>query len=133
METTPVLLLLEDERALRQLLSQALADHGFRVHAAESLESGKRLIDRVGWQTIDVVLTDVNLSRDPAVRDGMAFYHHWRARHPVPPFIFLSGLGEFAFPPGAAPAQSWADPAYHLAKPFQFSTLVTLIHFILAD
>lgn len=119
-------------RVLRHLLCQALADQGFRVHGAESLEGGKRLIDGLGWQSLDLVITDVNLSRDPAIRDGMAFYRHWRAHHPVPPFIFLSGLGEYAFPPGAAPAQSWGDPVYHLAKPFQFSTLVTLIHFILA-
>jgi DNA-binding response OmpR family regulator len=122
------ILLLEDEPAVREVLAELLARTGFLVIQGGSLADGRAALENLGWNRIDLVLTDTHLSRDARVRNGFDFHAYWRARHPVPPFIFMDGWG------GAATASLSASDScqiYALAKPFSFPVLLALMHAIL--
>lgn len=122
------ILLLEDEPAVRDVLSESLARNGYAVLAGGSLEDGQEALDRLGWRRVDLVLTDTHLSRDAQVRNGFAFHAHWRARYPVPPFIFMDGWGGAA---GLSLPPSDSCQVYALAKPFSVFVLLALMRAIL--
>lgn len=117
----PRILLLEDEPAVRQLLAESLARCGYAVLAGGSLDDGLSVLASPGRERIDLVVTDSHLGRDPTERKGHLLHAHWRARHSVPPFIFLCGWGE------ANPPPETCCQVYGLAKPFSFPALLTLV------
>lgn len=119
------ILLLEDEEAVRSILAEALARHGYIVMAGGSLDDGLETLSKVGWERIDLVLTDTHLSREVEVKNGYAFHACWRSLYPVPPFIFMDGWG------GSLPAGHPSCQVYGLAKPFELAVLVALIRAIL--
>lgn len=121
----PRILLLEDEERVRLCLAEALALRGYAVICGASLEDGQAALDKVGWRQVDLVLLDTHLSRDPQVRNGFVFHASWRARYPVPPFIFMDGWGD-----GKPPKESSCQ-VYAVAKPFSFQLLLSLIHAVL--
>ncbi len=122
------ILLLEDEPAVREVLSELLAYSGYIVIAGAGLADGLDALERLGWERLDLVLTDTHLSRDRNVRNGFDFHAHWRARHPVPPFIFMDGWGGAAASLPAYPSCQ----VYALSKPFAFPVLLSLIRSILS-
>lgn len=121
------ILLLEDEPALREVLSELLALSGYAVIAGAGLADGLAALERLGWDRLDLVLTDTHLGRDRNVRNGFDFHARWRERHPVPPFIFMDGWGGAAASLPAYPSCQ----VYALAKPFPFPVLLSLIRAIL--
>lgn len=121
----PSILLLEDEERVRLCLGEALALRGYAVISGASLEDGQEALARVGWGQVDLVLLDTHLSRDPEVRNGFVFHASWRARYPVPPFIFMDGWGD-----GKPPRESSCQ-VYAVSKPFSFHLLLSLIHAVL--
>lgn len=122
------ILLLEDEPAVRDILAEILADSGYTVIPGGSLADGRAVLDRLGWNRLDLVLTDTHLSRDVRIRNGLDFHALWRARHPVPPFIFMDGWGGAA---AAAVSAGDSCQVYALVKPFAFPVLLNLIRAIL--
>lgn len=119
------ILVLEDEEAVRDILAQALARSGYAVMAGASLDEGLETLSRVGWEGIDLVLTDTHLGRKIEIRNGYAFHACWRSLYPVPPFIFMDGWG------GDLPTRHPSCQVYGLVKPFDLALLVTLIRAIL--
>jgi DNA-binding response OmpR family regulator len=127
MEKPYRILLLEDEPLMRGMLAYFLSSQGWRVLTAGSLREGEMVVQAMGWDWPDLVLADANLSRDGDVLDGYLFHARWRARHPVPPFVFMRGQ----FPVVRLPGEDDCRVS-HVSKPFRLEDLVLLIRAILA-
>jgi DNA-binding response OmpR family regulator len=80
------LLLVEDERSLRQCLAEFLSDHGFDVVEAEDGDHAVAMLDN-----IDLLITDIDM---PGSLDGNAIAARAKALHPGLPVIYASGRPE---------------------------------------
>jgi len=78
------ILVIDDERAVRETLSQILTDEGYQVTAVDSGEEGLR---RISEDSLDLVFLDVWL-RD---RDGLSILEAARGRLAELPVVMISG------------------------------------------
>ncbi len=86
MNRTPHILVVDDDREIRDLLARFLAKHGFRATtAADAREMDKALAD---W-SIDLVVLDIMMPGE----DGLAACRRLRATSPIP-IIMLTAMGE---------------------------------------
>ena len=74
------ILLVEDEKLLRESLAQLLADEGYQVVQAENGQAG---YDAALAQPFDLVLTDIRMP----VMDGMALLNHLQQLAPQTPVV----------------------------------------------
>jgi DNA-binding response OmpR family regulator len=81
------LLLVEDERSLRQCLAEFLSDSGFDVVEAEDGDHALAMLDN-----IDLLITDIDM---PGSLDGNAIAARAKALHPGLPVIYASGRPEW--------------------------------------
>ena len=79
-------LVIDDESALREILSQVLTDAGHRVVGAEN---GKEASKALATSAFDVVLTDVIMPE----KDGMQVISEVRKKFPEVRIIAMSGGG----------------------------------------
>ena len=83
------LLIVEDELAIRQILTEYLLDSGFDVAVAEDGDHA------VGWldqhDELDLLITDIEM---PGGTDGIGVALRARALHPGLPVIYASGCTE---------------------------------------
>ena len=79
-------LVIDDESALREILSQVLTDAGHRVVSAEN---GKEASKALAKAAFDVVLTDVIMPE----KDGMQVISEVRKKFPEVRIIAMSGGG----------------------------------------
>src|SRR5439155_20036088 len=93
------ILLVEDERGVREFLSEALTELGHRVRVAVD---GREGVAAIGEEPVDVVLTDLGL---PGLR-GDEVARAVAERRPGTPVLLLTGWGEQAQnepqPPGVS-------------------------------
>ncbi|MDB5106641.1 MAG: Response regulator receiver domain [Fibrobacteres bacterium] len=129
MEKSRHILLLEDEPILRGMLALTLSRRGYRVLTAGTLLEGEALVRTMGWSWADLVLSDANLGREPDRFDGYLFHARWRARFPVPPFLFMVGGASAGgiLVPGQDDCR-----VGRIEKPFRPGDLVSLIGAMLA-
>ena len=81
------ILIVEDEESLRELLSTALREHGYKVETAEhGLSAAERLMQG-GCRDLDAILLDLNL---PGM-NGIEVLRAVRRIHPNMPVIIISG------------------------------------------
>ena len=120
MKKEPAVLLVEDEPLLGELVSEALTDQGFEVHAAP--DAGRALRYLLSGAEVDVLFTDLDLGKG---MDGAALAQLAREMRPKLPIVYTSGrrsLTDIAAVPGAA----------FLPKPYSLDTvrktLAELIH-----
>lgn len=106
------ILLVEDERATRQLVSRALADEGFDIVSAPRGEAGTRALREggVGAVVLDLWLPDGN---------GIDLCRQWRARGIDVPILMLTARTDVAS--RVAGLNAGADD--YLGKPFALSEL----------
>lgn len=79
-------LVVEDEPFLREAVSEALANEGFRVTQAACGDEAAGLIDRPDG--FDLLLTDVQM---PGALDGIGVAARARARQPGLPIVVATG------------------------------------------
>jgi DNA-binding response OmpR family regulator len=99
MEPGPKVLLVEDEPMLSELLTEALTDKGFAVHAAP--DAMRALEHLLSGADIDIMLTDIDLGEG---MDGAQLARIARELRPKLPIIYASGrrsLGDFRTVPGS--------------------------------
>ena len=107
-------LLLEDDREVRQMAARMLEEAGFRVIAVADADAARAALDAA--ERLDLLLSDVLL---PDGATGTAFAREARRLHPELKVVFMSGYPADALQGGEAlPAD-----APLLRKPFQRSTL----------
>lgn len=112
----PCVLLVDDDQALRELITLRLEANGFRV---ESVASGEAALAQLAVSRPDAVLTDMQM---PGM-DGMALFRAIQARDPALPVIVLTAHGTI---PDAVAATQQGLFGY-LTKPYDGATLVDLL------
>jgi DNA-binding NtrC family response regulator len=115
-------LLIEDERVVRDVVRRVLEAHGLSVATAVDAGSGLRhpALDTCRLLVCDVMLPD---------RSGMDVLHDVGGRRPDLPVVLITG---YATPDLATRARE-AGAAAFLAKPFEAGELVECVQRALGD
>lgn len=117
-DKNPTILIAEDERAIRELLSHSLGQNGFTVLVAEDAEEALK-IAATHEGSIDLLLTNVQM---PGM-NGVDLAREVRRRHPEMLVLLVSGYAD-----GIAILQvGW----YFLKKPFRPSAVVAKVNEVL--
>ena len=87
MERTPHILVVDDDREIRDLLARFLKQHGLRVSTAAD---GREMTQALDGNAIDLVVLDVMM---PGV-DGLTLTRNLRADNNRTPIIMLTAMGE---------------------------------------
>jgi two-component system nitrogen regulation response regulator GlnG len=107
----------DDDRAVRFVLAEALRDAGYAVQAFESAQAALRAVE--DEEAPDLVITDVRM---PGL-DGLAFLEALKARRPELPVIVMSAYTDIASTAGA-----FRGGAHEfLSKPFDLDEAVALV------
>jgi len=115
MKKEPAVLLVEDEPLLGELMTAALTDQGFEVHAAP--DAGDALRHLLSGADVDILFTDIDLGSG---MDGAALAQLAREMRPKLPIVYTSGrrsLDQIAAVPGAA----------FLAKPYSLDDVSAML------
>jgi DNA-binding NtrC family response regulator len=83
----PTVLVVDDERIIRQTLAQRLDEAGYRALAASGVVEARRLL---ASERVDGVLLDINLKDG----DGLALLEEIRAASPAMPVIMATAYGD---------------------------------------
>jgi DNA-binding NtrC family response regulator len=110
------ILLVEDDRDIREAVRAALADAG---HDVVALADGGAALERVSAESFDAVITDVRLPKT----DGLAVFRHVRAVSPRTDVILMTSFGAVA---DAVLALKQGAHDY-LTKPFDADELVVRV------
>jgi DNA-binding NtrC family response regulator len=115
------ILVVEDDSAMREMLSLSLVKEGFQVDAAGSVPEAE---ERLGSRRYDLVLSDIYLSG----RNGLDILDRRNWRGPAPRVIFITAHGSVET---VAAARSRGAFDY-VAKPFDLGFLVGRVRSALA-
>ncbi|WP_456433392.1 hybrid sensor histidine kinase/response regulator [Thermosulfuriphilus sp.] len=116
-----LILVVEDEAALRNLIEEALAEKGYQVVLATS---GKEALEYLARRKVDLIVSDVVM---PEI-GGRRLYEILRARGDKTPFLFISG---YSLSQLDSQFLSREDIVF-LAKPFRLRTFLTTVKEILS-
>jgi DNA-binding NtrC family response regulator len=116
-ETKKHLLIVDDERGLREAVAEQLADHGFLV---EQAENGEQALQRLAAFAFDILITDLRL---PGI-DGRRLLDAALERYPDIIAIVITGYGTVKDAVDAI-KQGASD---FIAKPFQFDALLHVLN-----
>lgn len=86
MDPAPHIVVVDDHKDIRELLSRYLSEHGYRVSAVESAAACRRLLER---SAPDVLVLDIMMPGE----DGLALCRDLRATTQLP-IIFLTAVAE---------------------------------------
>ena len=114
---TKTILVIDDDKILRDALSSGLRKAGFDVLRAESAEMAHEILSRI---TVDAIVLD----RMMPGMDGLSFLQEMRKNNKLTPVIMLTALSG---------AQNTIDGLLggandYLAKPFQLQELILRLH-----
>src|SRR5688572_28987658 len=115
--STPHLLFVDDEPALRTLMAERLAERGFEVVQADTGEKALELLDLFAF---DIVITDLRM---PGI-DGARVIESAVERYPGIVAIVITGYGTVK---DAVDAIKRGASDF-IAKPFQFDELMHVLH-----
>ncbi len=122
-ETQPaVIMLVEDEDAVRTFAARALSGRGYEVIEAASAEDALAALHARGEQ-VDLVISDLML---PGM-DGLALADAIRARGISAPFLLVSGYAMDGATGEAAPTASAASGVRVVPKPYTLSGLLATV------
>lgn len=99
-ESTPRILVIDDESSVRDSIAAFLEDSGYRILTAAN---GREGLDLFAKEQPDLVLTDLQM---PEVR-GMEVLASIRSSSPDTPVIVISGAGTITDVVDALRAQAW--------------------------
>jgi DNA-binding NtrC family response regulator len=110
------LLIIDDERAIREVCKEVAQSMGFNTCVADSAEHGYRMLET---QNIDVVLLDLKL---PGA-GGLEALHQIKARRPDAVIVVVTGYGTVQ-----SAVQAMKNGAYdYMTKPFSMEELRLLL------
>ncbi len=111
------ILVVDDEKAIREVLSASLADEGFIVDSAEDAETGFKKIEQF---KPDVVLLDIWM---PGDRDGMSLLRELANRQKKTDVIMMSGHGTIETAVEATKLGAWD----FVEKPVSIDKVIILL------
>jgi len=111
-----LVLVVEDNEALRRIVTRQLGELGYRVLAAGNAAAGLELLDR---QSIDLLLTDIVM---PGGINGRELAHRARQRWPEIKIVFTSGFSEARLNGDGGPLAACAPL---LSKPYRKEDLAS--------
>ena len=117
-EAGAVVLLVEDELALRMVIVEVLSDLGYTVLEAGNSQSGLQIVE--SGARIDLLLTDVGL---PGGMNGRQLADAARKRRPDLKVLFLTGYAESV----AAGTDGMEQGMEIMTKPFALEQLVAKV------
>lgn len=120
-EQTKTVLVVDDDRMVRDLETQILRVQGYTVLEAENAAEALRVA--ASTVTIHLLITDLVM---PEV-DGLELTRRFREVHPTTPVLMVSG----SLPVLRARSKPDFDCFDFLAKPFQFSELLHKVRVLL--
>ena len=117
-----MILLVEDDAAVRTFIERSLSGQGYEVHCTES---GTAALDFVETHNLDLLITDVVMPK----MNGVALATRVRKRRPNLPVLLISGHAEIA---GAARIDHDALSKFaYLQKPFSSSDLARRLKYLI--
>ncbi len=120
MDEAPHILVVDDDRRIRQLLQDYLSEHGFRVTVAASASEARA---RMGGLVFDLLVLDIMMPGE----DGLRFTESLRGGGNAVPILMLSALAETQDRIGGLAAGS--DD--YLPKPFEPQELLLRVRNLL--
>ena len=84
-------LVVEDDADVRAFLADALRLHGYQALPVGTVPEAEAARQRCGPGGLDLVITNIHLTPDPAAREGYALAQRWRAQEPTLPVLLISG------------------------------------------
>ncbi len=120
METQAHILVVDDDREIRELLARFLAKHGLRVTTAQDGQQMARVLD---GEPVDLVVLDLMMPGE----DGLALTRRLRGQGSALPIIMLTAMGEDT--DRIVGLEMGADD--YLAKPFNPRELLARIKAVL--
>ena len=84
-------LIVENDAGVRQFLEAVLRLQGYQALPVGTVQEAEAARQQVGPGGIDVVIANINLTPDPAAREGYGLAQRWRAQEPTLPIILISG------------------------------------------
>jgi DNA-binding NtrC family response regulator len=114
-------LIVDDYEGVRVSVAEILQLHGYQVLSASSIAEAEAIRQRFGLNQLDLVITNLRLSRRTQAREGAELIKHWHAVAPHLPLLLISGDPYLDDLPGL-PAGVWC-----LAKPFTIEALLTTV------
>jgi CheY-like chemotaxis protein len=117
MEKKKKILIADDEKVVRVLLSEALKPHGYKIDVAEDGVKAIKCIDR---NTYDLVITDYKMPK----MDGLELTQQIRSKYPSIPILIVTGNG-----PVHELLESGATAC--ITKPFNILELKNMVKIIL--
>jgi two-component system OmpR family response regulator len=115
-------LIVEDEADVREFLEDALRLHGYQALPVGTVQEAEAARQRLGPGGLDLVIANINLTPDPAAREGYALAQRWRAQEPTLPVILISGD-----PSLQALPEIQAGAVRFLAKPLALDALLQAV------
>jgi DNA-binding response OmpR family regulator len=94
------ILIVDDQRSVREVLSEELVSEGYRVATAGDARS---ISERIGFSQPDVVLLDLYLDGI----EGFGVLHDIKAQHPDLPVIILTAYDSYADDPRLSQADGY--------------------------
>jgi DNA-binding NtrC family response regulator len=115
-------LVIDDLEGIRDSLAEVLRFRGYRVLTAGSVAQAEAVRERCGLEGLDVVITNLRLTRHAHAREGADLIQRWHALAPRLPFILISAdlrpLDVLDLPAGVV----WC-----LAKPFTIAEVLATV------
>jgi len=113
------ILVVEDERLVREVIVEVLTEAGFQVDEAETGDDAAKLIDADGYT---LILTDINM---PGHLDGIDLATHAHKKKPGIPIVFMTGCPESS-------ERAQARGALVIHKPYSPATVVRAVRALLS-
>jgi DNA-binding NtrC family response regulator len=126
MPSRDTVLIVEDMIEVRETLSEGLSYYSYRVIPAATVHEAEEALQHLGVAGIDLVIADINLTRDPLAQEGYSLYQRWSALYPALRFILISGDPHNQELPAIR-----AGVVRFLAKPFGINTLLGAVRELL--
>jgi two-component system OmpR family response regulator len=87
MQASPHLLIVDDDREIRQLLAKFLGEHGYRVSQAADVKSAYKISSSA---RLDLIILDLMLPGE----DGLALFRNLRAEKNNTPVMMLTAMAD---------------------------------------
>ena len=121
MNSATLLLLVEDDDAVRPAIEEALREGGFELEVADSGDKALSFLES-RKDTLHGLITDINLGDGP---DGWEIARRGRELIPTLPVVYMSGAAGHEWPSKGVPRSTL------VSKPFAPAQLITAISTIL--